>query len=83
MDKLTSVAEELDGGSRVLPISTNGIVQDEVDAIFTRAREHFGRVDVLINAAGTMSVGPIGTLSSSDWWQNFVSHNSFQWWLNY
>lgn len=73
------MAKELDGGSRVLPISANGIVQDEVDAIFTQAREHFGRVDVLINAAGTMGVGPIGTLLSSDWWQNFVCLTSSQW----
>lgn len=72
LEKLTSVAKELDAGSRVLPISANSIVQDEVDAIFSRAREHFGRVDILVNAAGTMGVGPIGTLSSMDWWQNFV-----------
>lgn len=72
-DKLKSVAKELDAGSRVLPISVNSIIQDEVDSIFTQAREHFGRVDFLVNAAGTMGVGPIGTISSSDWWQNFVS----------
>lgn len=71
--KLTSVAKELDADSRVLSISANSIIQDEVDAIFTQAREHFGRVDFLVNAAGTMGVGPIGTISSSDWWQNFVS----------
>lgn len=73
LDKLTSVAKELDAGSRILPISANSVVQDEVDAIFTQARGHFGRVDFLVNAAGTMGVGPIGTISSSDWWQNFVS----------
>lgn len=73
LDKLKSVAKELDAGSRVLPISANSVVQEEVDTIFTQAREHFGRVDFLINAAGIMGVGPIGTISSSDWWQNFVS----------
>lgn len=83
LDKLTSVAKELDAGPRVLPISVNSIVQDEVDGIFSQAREHFGRVDFLINAAGTMGVGPIGTLSSSDWWQNFVSPAPFLWWLDY
>lgn len=72
-DKLSSVAKELDADSRALPISANILVQNEVDGIFTQAREHFGRVDFLIHAAGTMNVGPIGTLSSSDWWQNFVS----------
>lgn len=70
---MTTVAEELVAGSRVLTISANSAIQDEVDAIFTQARDHFGRVDFLVNAAGTMGVGPIGTISSSDWWQNFVS----------
>lgn len=74
--KLTSVAKELDADSRVLTISANSIIQDEVHAIFTQAREHFGRVDFLVNAAGTMGVGPTGTISSSDWWQNFVSRNT-------
>ena len=73
LGKLTSVAQELDAGSRVLPLSAKSIVQDEVDTVFNQACEHFGRVDILVNAAGTMGVGPIGTLSSSDWWQNFVS----------
>lgn len=72
LEKLTSVARELDAESRVLPISANSIIQDDVDAIFSRACEHFGRVDFLVNAAGTMGVGTIGTLSSVDWWQNFV-----------
>lgn len=77
LDKLTSVAKELDADSRLIPISVNSVVQDEVDAIFTQARDHFGRVDFLINAAGTMGVGPIGTISSSDWWQNFVNLTPF------
>ncbi|KAL1873942.1 hypothetical protein Daus18300_003815 [Diaporthe australafricana] len=70
-EKLKSVAHDLDAGSRGLPIAADSIVQDEVDAMFCQARDHYGRVDFLINAAGTMNVGPIGTLSSSDWWQNF------------
>lgn len=46
-----SVAKELGAGSRVLPIIANSLVQDEVDAIFSQTREHFGHIDVLINLA--------------------------------
>lgn len=77
------MAKELDVGHRVLPIAANNIVQGEVDTIFTQARDHFGRLDFLINAAGTMGVGPIGTISTSDWWQNFVSPTPLLWPLHY
>ncbi|KAI3401096.1 hypothetical protein diail_241 [Diaporthe ilicicola] len=74
LEKLRSAMNDLDAGSRVLPIAADSLVQDEADGIFSQAREHFGRVDVLVNAAGTMGVGPIGILSSSDWWQNFEAN---------
>lgn len=72
--KLQYVIAELNGASNILPVAAESLSQDEVDGVFKQTIEKFGRVDVLVNAAGSMSVGPIGTLPSTDWWSNFVSH---------
>lgn len=67
------MAAELNGAGTVFPIAADCLSQEEVDGVFKQAVERFGRVDILVNAAGDMSVGPVGTLSSADWWHNFVS----------
>jgi NAD(P)-dependent dehydrogenase (short-subunit alcohol dehydrogenase family) len=71
--KLESTADDLTGPSLV---ATGNIANEtDVDGIFKHAIERFGRVDTVINAAGTMNTGPIGQIEPSKWWQDYVRVN--------
>lgn len=39
----------------------------EVDALVARTAERFGRLDILVNVAGTVSWGPAATLAEAEW----------------
>jgi len=55
------------GGGRALAIPTD-ITQDRaVEALVEQVVVEFGRVDVLVTAAGTASFGPVAATKPSDW----------------
>lgn len=74
-DKLEAAAADLPAQlqDRVLTVAGNIASQEFADSAIKQAVSKFGQVDVLVNAAGAMNVGPVDKLESSDWWENFVS----------
>ena len=60
-----AVANEIGGDA----FAIDGDVADEVavDAMFTRTVERFGRVDVVVNAAGVITARRIAEMSEAEW----------------
>ena len=60
MEKLEEVAEELRSafGVEVLPIKCDITSTEQVEAAVKQAIAHFGRIDIVINNAGTGAVAP-------------------------
>ncbi|KAJ7312986.1 hypothetical protein DFH08DRAFT_927083 [Mycena albidolilacea] len=46
-------------GARILVVKVNVQNQEDVDAAYTQAKEHFGRIDVVYNNAGYSAVGEV------------------------
>jgi len=53
-------------GTFVLTISCDLLVREEIAAAVRKAMSHFGRVDVLINNAGVIEVGPLAHMQRAD-----------------
>jgi NAD(P)-dependent dehydrogenase (short-subunit alcohol dehydrogenase family) len=61
---------DLEGrGARVVAVPCDVSVRREVDALVDHVRDRLGPVDVLINNAGTISVGPLETMTVEDFEQ--------------
>ena len=70
-----AVKEAGDAGSRALAVPTDVGNPASVHALFARARERFGRLDLLFNNAGTGAPGiPLEDLTYEQW-QNVVNVN--------
>ena len=59
--------------SRVLVLPTDVSNEPSVKALFEKVKDQFGKVHILVNAAGTMGGGPIGDIPLASWWGDFVS----------
>jgi NAD(P)-dependent dehydrogenase (short-subunit alcohol dehydrogenase family) len=68
-DSLTAVAEEAAELSEAKTIVHPADVTDErhVDELFSRLRDEFGRLDLLVNNAGAFDGGPLDQLSTEAW----------------
>lgn len=53
-------------GAEVFTFQCDVARQDEVESMVQQATAHFGRIDILINNAGTISVGPIESQTIED-----------------
>ncbi|MBX6314094.1 MAG: SDR family NAD(P)-dependent oxidoreductase, partial [Isosphaeraceae bacterium] len=75
-DALRQAAEELRAGGapEVLVIPTDVADEQEARRLIGHAIERFGQVDVLINNAGTILVGPLPAMSIEDF-RNVVATN--------
>ncbi|ROV87536.1 hypothetical protein VMCG_10684 [Cytospora schulzeri] len=65
------VADLKADSAKLLPIVGDITSDTDVDAIYKKALAEFSKVDILVNAAGAMNVGPIGVIEPSKWWENF------------
>jgi NAD(P)-dependent dehydrogenase (short-subunit alcohol dehydrogenase family) len=74
-DELARAAQQLHAsGSNVLTIEADMTIRDEVDNAVKHIEQHFGPVDVLVNNAGTISVGPIETMTIDDYRSSINTH---------
>jgi short-subunit dehydrogenase len=72
---LERAASELAGsGAEVLPITCDLRQEVEVNTAIQRAVEHFGSIDVLINNAGIIQVGPLEHMTVEDFEEAMAIH---------
>lgn len=65
---LDETAKEIaSSGVKVLVVPTDVTNEAEVKALFARAMQEFGRIDILINNSGTFDGGPIENLTMEAW----------------
>jgi short-subunit dehydrogenase len=75
MEELEVAAAELrERASFVATYSCDLSQADEIAALFGRIRREIGSVDVLINNAGIMQVGPVETMTRDDYEQAMAVH---------
>ena len=72
-DRLDQVAEELGG----LAVPTDVRDQDAVHALADRAREHFGRVDMVVNNAGIVAGSEPVWATEPGAWRSVIDVNLF------
>jgi 2-hydroxycyclohexanecarboxyl-CoA dehydrogenase len=82
VDRAQAVADEINGaGGRALAIQADVSSHDSVQAMFARAREAFGRVDVLVNNAGNAGATPDENARKPFWetgpevWRTWIGVN--------
>ena len=57
----------------VISVPTDVTIESSVQQLFQKAKGKFQKVQVLVNAAGTMGGGMIGDVPLASWWADFVS----------
>lgn len=75
-------AEELDRAARqihsaggdVLTIEADMTMRDEVEAAVRKIEDEFGEVEILVNNAGTIAVGPIESMTIDDYRNSINTH---------
>ncbi|MER7079567.1 NADP-dependent 3-hydroxy acid dehydrogenase YdfG [Saccharopolyspora kobensis] len=73
--RLEPLQETAQGSAAALAVPTDVSDPDSVAALFDGVRDEWGRVDLLVNNAGTFgAAGSVGELSSADW-QDVVQVN--------
>ncbi len=63
------------GGAKALAVPTDVSREEDVLRLFERARDGFGRVDVLVNNAGLGVYSPVAETSLADW-ENVMAVNA-------
>lgn len=67
-DKINELCASLsDDGGKALAVPTDVSDEDSARKLIETTKAEFGRVDVLVNNAGVMLLGPIGGANTEDW----------------
>src|SRR6202521_1723087 len=67
-DRIDAVAKEISAtGGKAIGFATDVTKRAEVEALIKAAVDGFGRVDVIVNNAGIMSIAPIDALKVEEW----------------
>ena len=74
-DELRLLSEHITKlGGQALPIVTDVTNKLQVQQVVQRTQEKFGRLDILVNSAGVMLIGPIQE-ANTDEWQRMIELN--------
>jgi NAD(P)-dependent dehydrogenase (short-subunit alcohol dehydrogenase family) len=74
-DELKRAKEDLESrGAQVLTIVCDVRIQHEVDRMIENVCNHYGQIDVLINNAGVIQVGPLEVQTKEDFEDAFAVH---------
>lgn len=67
-ERIEALAERIvSAGGRAIAVQTDVGVQEQARAFVRRAHAEFGRLDVLVNNAGVMLLGPIADAPTEEW----------------
>ncbi|MEX2138959.1 MAG: SDR family oxidoreductase [Pirellulales bacterium] len=73
-DTLERAAQMLEPAGAVFAHRCDITNREDAEALIDRVTDHFGRIDVLINNAGIISVGPIETMTLEDFETALQTH---------
>lgn len=73
--ELAQAEERIRGVSdRILPIEADMTMRDEAESAVKAVSGEFGPIDVLVNNAGTLTVGPLETMTVDDYRDSINTH---------
>jgi short-subunit dehydrogenase len=74
-DELFRARQDLEMyGEKIFTVVCNVTVQSEVEAMVNEVRNHFGPIDVLINNAGVIQVGPFENMALQEYEEAMQTH---------
>ncbi|MEO6892825.1 MAG: SDR family NAD(P)-dependent oxidoreductase, partial [Ktedonobacteraceae bacterium] len=75
IDRLEALVERIgQAGGEALALKADVTDEQQVQTLVRRAQEHWGRLDILVNSAGLMLLGPIAGADTEDW-RRMISTN--------
>ncbi len=74
-ESLDAAVATLNGGDNLFALQAHVAKEEDVDALFKKAMEHFGRVDVLINNVGMNLFTPSLAETEPSMWQKIIDSN--------